>query len=262
MSNFVCYDLDSTSDSVEAPRSRDILKGPRFPADAVDPDVWNDILRWLTQVNEETSPEEIDGQLERLRQSNTAGWQRLNCPCLFVSHRSVDAPLALAFGKLASSIGFDIWIDVLDPQLTALIPHPNSVQKALATALLVEVALLNCSHLLAVMTSSTAGSWWVPYEYGRIKERPLSASNIGAWFDTSFLTALPPSPSGPVIIPEYLYLGERLHSSLNVQAWLTNELTTWAKQRRIQINCPPKPWPHGRTVEIPGITRTMRRAFP
>jgi hypothetical protein len=254
MGDFICYQ----SDVLE--RVRPIGKMPdseiqrrldrtinAFPEDALGKEEWQDILEWLKQVSQSTGSREVELQLSKLRrlwpQSQTGR------PRLFVSHRSCDAPLALAIGKVAKQVGFDIWIDVLDPALQSLIPQPDHVQKAIATALIVEMAVLNCSHLVAAMTPATAGSWWVPYEYGRVKEKQPMTSNVASWIDAKFAQNLPVGPSGPYLVPEYLYLGDRVRTKRELKAWLT-----LAYRRTVigSIYYNPAPrWRYGPTITLP-----------
>lgn len=185
-----------------------------------------EVMELLFSANESTDVTRIYQVLGLLRLLRSR--VKLTRPRFFISHRSVDAPYALALGHIVGSKGVSYWIDVLDPSLSSIVGLPNSVQKAIATAIIVEIALLNCSHVLAVMTSSTAGSWWVPYEYGRIRERPINSSNAAAWFHSSFVSTLPSSSSGLIVIPEYLYLGGQLRSRSEIDDWLDDEISRWS----------------------------------
>jgi hypothetical protein len=112
-------------------------------------------------------------------------------PCLFVSHRRIDVRPALRIAYLVCQQGFDYWLDVLDPTLIG-VPAPTAEQEAAATAAVIGMALLNSSHVIAVMTMNTKGSEWVPYEYGRVKA-PLAASlQAACWVDKTLAgSALP-----------------------------------------------------------------------
>ncbi len=126
-------------------------------------------------------------------------------------------------------MGFDIWIDVLDPYLTSVATVSN-FKNAVATAIIVEMALLNCSHVLAVMTDNTSGSFWVPYEYGRIKERIPFADNVTAWFDASNPPGTICPPPLTVVNPEYLCLGHQLHCEPQLRSWQDQELLAWRQK--------------------------------
>ena len=104
-------------------------------------------------------------------QRNVPEHRNLPQPRVFISHQRRDKNRAVTISKLAKKMGFDYWLDVHDPalRLATLNPNPDPVQQSLIVAILVEMALLNCSHVLAIVTRHTAGSLWVPCEYGRVK---------------------------------------------------------------------------------------------
>src|SRR5882672_2540578 len=96
----------------------------------------------------------------------------IDCPRLFISHRQADEPYALAIAHLAQRHGFYFWLDILDPTLAVA----GAQTDPRTIAIIIEMALLNCSHVIAVMTPNTKGSTWVPYEYGRVKKlAPVSS---------------------------------------------------------------------------------------
>ncbi len=144
-------------------------------------------------------------------------------PRLFVSHRRIDVAKAARISWLADQEGFEFWLDALDPslvQLQALIgtgtvsPH----QAALATAAIIEMALLNSTHVIATMTMNTKGSQWVPYEYGRAKDAKPITVKAGCWVDRTL-------SSGS--LPEYLYLGKQTYSETDIRGWLRSEFIDW-----------------------------------
>ncbi|MBD2754947.1 toll/interleukin-1 receptor domain-containing protein [Spirosoma validum] len=106
---------------------------------------------------------------------------RRSCPVhrLFVSHRRVDKNYALRIANMAYSNGFDFWLDVLNPPLTRVTASTrlSPVQKVLLTAFIIEMGLVNSTHVLAVMTQNTKGGEWVPYEYGRVRQ----IGNTACW---------------------------------------------------------------------------------
>jgi hypothetical protein len=63
--------------------------------------------------------------------------------------------------------------------------------------------------------------------FGRIRERPINSSNAAAWFHSSFISSLPSSSRGVIVIPEYLYLGGQLRSRLEIDQWLDQEIKKW-----------------------------------
>lgn len=138
---------------------------------------------------------------------------------VFVSHRQADAQYGLRIAWLADQEGFDFWLDVLDPDLAMLqaLIGTGSLppdQSALAVASVVEMALLNSTHVLAVMTPRTSGSAWVPYEYGRAKDPTVATLQAACWVGDGLSTAS---------LPEYLYLGPVTLDELDIRSWFRAE---------------------------------------
>ena len=151
---------------------------------------------------------------------------RMQCPRLFVSHRSSDKEMALRIAWLATREGWDYWIDVLDPNLVALRRRDNlgslmPEQQVLAAAAIVEFALLNCSHLIAVMTNDTRGSMWVPYEYGRVKEPAPLSYQVSCWRHPQLKAC---------DCPEYLVLAPVHLTEHEIVSWLQWELRIWRQK--------------------------------
>ncbi len=140
------------------------------------------------------------------------------CPCLFVSHRQADIDNALSMSYLAYQYRFQYWVDILDPHLQTASIAAN----AILTAGIIEMALLNCTHVVALMTLNTPGSAWIPYEYGRLAEYPAITNNAVAWRHPNF------SPNN---IPEYMLL-RNVYETSDAAAWLMNEYKPY--------NCNPK----------------------
>jgi hypothetical protein len=171
----------------------------------------------------------FDGLVALRRAANWDGRDRgaepaIACPRLFISHRQVDYPLALRIARVATDAGIEFWLDVLDPTLTWL----NTVgkrrftvrQEQLLIAVVVEMALLHSSHVMAVMTTNTIGSGWVGYEYGRVKDSGPFSLQAGCWIHPGLGRA-----------PwEYLLLGVNTHDENGITRWLRGELTAWARR--------------------------------
>jgi hypothetical protein len=162
--------------------------------------------RWERYFTEALRPQEWLDQFRAVRRP------RFAVPRLFISHRQADRDLALRIAWLANRAGMEFWIDVLDPQLRMI----NGEQPlAVATAGIIETALLNSSHLIALMTPKTRGSLWLPYEYGRVKEMLPATVQVACWRhpnldDNDF--------------PEYLYLGVITLSEEQIDDWLKAQL--------------------------------------
>jgi hypothetical protein len=137
------------------------------------------------------------------------------CPRVFVSHRQADRNEALRVAYLANQNGFEYWLDVLDLS-PAQVPAGHS--PALAIAQIIEMALLNCSHVAAVFTVRTPGSLWVPYEYGRVKEPRVITIAASAWVQPSITSN---------DLPEYLLLGPIHRSESHLCTWFQTERKKW-----------------------------------
>lgn len=120
-------------------------------------------------------------------------------PRVFISHRQNDRARAKRVRNLCVNYGVNYWLDVEDPVLNSVSPHDS-----LATAALIEVALLNCSHVIALYSDHTQGSSWVPYEYGRVKAPLLCDWKAGIWNVNQ----------PPQNLPEWVHLG-RIYNSQN-----------------------------------------------
>src|SRR5207302_2641867 len=82
--------------------------------------------------------------------------------------------------------------------------------EAVAMASVIEMGLLNCSHVIALITPNTKGTLWIPYEYGRVKEPPPVTLQAASWIHRDYTDAL----------PEYLHLGLVHYTEDEIQAWL------------------------------------------
>lgn len=174
------------------------------------------------QTEDHTSLMRLLSQLIEL-QTNRTKRRGLHKPRVFISHRRDDEKLARRFAQIAVNQGFNFWLDVLDPnlQLLSKLPDPNPVRQALTTAILIEMALLNCTHVLAVITRRTAGSLWVPYEYGRVKCANLFGVEAAAWVNRGLYQSN--------AYAEYLRLGAIHRAKLSVERWMQTELHRWKR---------------------------------
>ncbi len=125
--------------------------------------------------------------------------QLLVTPRIFVSYKSQDRQYALRLAYLCNQQGFEYWMDVLDPTLTSVNLLSSTQQKSVLIATIIEMALLNSSHVIATITNRTATSQWVAYEFGRVKDQTVVASESGSWIH----------PTEKPSVAEYLYLCPR-----------------------------------------------------
>lgn len=115
---------------------------------------------------------------------------------VFISHRNADNELARHVFTFLTERGITSYIDDLDKeaQTTADI-----------TALLLS-RLSQTSHLIAVVTQNTAGSWWVPFEIGVATE---AAKRIASY--TRYRS----------LLPEYLLKWPAMQSTPDLDAFAT-----------------------------------------
>lgn len=173
----------------------------RFPEDAFGYEQWRTAFA-DGSIPDQTLQLPIDDAL------------RLTVPRVFVSHRQVDYEAALRVAYLANQAGFEYWLDVLDPglQLVQHSPTLDEADRSIAVASLIEMALMNSTHILALMTPCVRGSMWVPYEYGRVRENVTVTTNAACWI---------PEELDP--FPDYLALGSCAFDDDEVLDWLEQE---------------------------------------
>ena len=109
--------------------------------------------------------------------------------------------------RVVSQCGFHFWLDVLDPQLPGL-------TLGVQIAAVIEMALLNCTHVIAMETSNSPGSAWIPYEYGRVKTNVLYSIQAGCWVQPGVQ---------PLALAEYYLLGEVTRTENDIKVWLNQE---------------------------------------
>ena len=132
-------------------------------------------------------------------------------PTVFISHRQSDKSKALRAKAWAESRGFSVWLDILDPGLRS-IQHLDNKKRGILTACIIEMALIHCTHVLAIYTLKSQGSGWIPYEYGRVSSHPERWSRAACYVKPSSLT-----------IPEYMGLGVVAFTQQKVEDWLDGE---------------------------------------
>jgi|SRR5665213_592028 len=183
-------------------------------------DIWQRGIEAFLFGGERLRADEWVNDIRRARLAQPAA-----CPRVFISHRQVDETWARRIAWLAWSCNFDYWLDVIDldsarnRQVELLEGRLGRLlldfEKGILTAAIIEMALLNCTHVLAVMTGNTAGSQWVAYEYGRVKAPPPLSIESSCWWDATTLPG--------VSFPEYMYLGPIHFTQAAITAWLIAE---------------------------------------
>jgi TIR domain len=123
---------------------------------------------------------------------------------IFISHKKENRDEALRVAWLAQQEGHYYWLDILEPTLQGGLLTPLQI------AGVIEIALLNCTHVIALITPESVKSRWIPYEYGRAKEPSPYALNAASWLH----------PTQRKSFPEYLYLGVITGSEQDIRWWL------------------------------------------
>jgi hypothetical protein len=154
------------------------------------------------------------------------------CPRVFVSHKQEDADLARCLAWIANQHGFEVWLDVLDPDLKAVAANRalSKEQISVLTAAIIEMGLLNSSHVLAAITPEAKSSRWVPYEYGRVKEDVPVTVRAACWLDRVARANL----------PEYFWLGAIFDRRSALEAWLQHECQVWVAPPPPAPRCQPE----------------------
>jgi hypothetical protein len=167
------------------------------------------------------NPEAAWPWLEALHRAKLAAPARV-CPRIFVSHKQADVDYAKRIAWLVQGEKIEYWLDAIDLPLALApwIPAGAGFNSTLLIAALIEMALINCTHVLAVMTPQTAPSRWVPYEYGRIKDDPPGHLTASCWRHKD----LPVSD-----LSEYLLLAPILSNETDIRGWLQREKTLFKK---------------------------------
>ena len=83
-------------------------------------------------------------------------------PCIFLSHRSLDKIMVEKIGKYIMDAGFDIYLDKYDEELQKADELGNDKKVTEC----IQKGLEGCTHVLCLISPTTVGSWWVPYEIG------------------------------------------------------------------------------------------------
>lgn len=138
-----------------------------------------------------------------------------------IAKRQADEQRAVEISELAKKAGFEFWLDVLDPTLQVANQTMPAVQQALAIAGIIEMAMLNCSHVIALITKNSAGSTWIPYEYGRVKVGKVWSQEACCWVEST------KKASEYYDQATYLQLGHTTKSDSQIKSWFHHEKAKW-----------------------------------
>jgi hypothetical protein len=134
---------------------------------------------------------------------------------VFVSHQRDDWKEAERVAWHATEVGFEYWLDVHDPVLASANRSTLPTQtKAVLIAAIIEMGLLNSTHVVALQTANSRRSRWVPYEFGRAKQRLLVSWNAASWFEKG----IAPDPNG-----DYLSLAFCAPTRTDLERWFIGQ---------------------------------------
>lgn len=135
---------------------------------------------------------------------------------VFISHKNTDSALAEKVARRVRMNGFSVYLDTIDDALT-------KDGADLADHLLRRMG--ECQQLIAVISSSTKTSWWVPWEIGVGAEKGFRMAS----FSEAYIT-----------LPEYLQKWPALHTDQHIDLYCkystATEGTTNRKLRQVYTN--------------------------
>jgi hypothetical protein len=195
-------------------RSADLFE--RFPSDALGYAAWHELIGRTAErrdFDELADLRAFDAFLAAASREHQRYREAAVPKCrVFVSHQRQDVGYAERVAYLATQHRLDYWLDVHDPILAAAQQISHDPRYGIVIAAIIEIALLNCTHVVAVQTSNSAKSKWVPYEFGRAKARSIASTQACSWFEPS----LQPSSAGQ----EYVFLAYIAHGGESaLDAW-------------------------------------------
>jgi hypothetical protein len=168
--------------------------------------------------------------------------ERIKCPRVFISHKQADEQIARRIAWLAVQEKFEFWLDVLDPPLQAFLAqkgHLSPLEESRLTAAIIEMGLINCTHVVAAITRQSRPSRWIPYEYGRVKDSKSLVGSTASWV----------SPSEKNSFPEYLHLGNISYTEQELRSWLRQEFEQWKQDHPDSHLCSGGKW----KTEVPAV---------
>lgn len=97
-------------------------------------------------------------------------------PCVFISHKSEDKPMARAVAAILLDLGVNIYFDENDVDLQTA--HARGDDATMVHC--IERGLDHSTHLLGLITPRTFKSWWIPYEIGGATGRKRNCCHLVA----------------------------------------------------------------------------------
>lgn len=192
--------------------------GRRFVDSSIGWPHWNRLVGDLFNLGTGPSPDACQRVFDVFLQGVAVAAANVPAPLecrVFVSHRGTarDTAFAERIAFLAVNAGYEYWLDIHDPTLHFINTSPliQSPTRDVLIAAIIEMGLLNASHVIAVMTDDSAGSKWIPYEFGRAKQRLIVSSRSAIWLEPTMQA----SACG-----EYVHLGVMNGNETDIKRWL------------------------------------------
>jgi hypothetical protein len=175
--------MELTSDG--GVRWQEIEEAARRYDDLGDGIVGLDEWRQLVGATREAEPNELRGVLVDFL-DETAQYRRGLRPTarLFISHQRNDKAFAERIAWLARRQSVAYWLDAHDP-LLRWANDQNTITGAQLSVLIagiIEMGLLNCTSVIAVHSTNSPASKWIPYELGRAKLHVPLTDDAAGWF--------------------------------------------------------------------------------
>lgn len=127
---------------------------------------------------------------------------------VFISHKGTDSELARRVAARVQFNGISTYLDVIDDLLIKDGPD-------LADHLLKRMS--ECTQLIAVVSTTTKDSWWVPWEIGVGSEKDF----LMASYSESY-----------VQLPSYLKKWPELHSNADIDMYCSQAKTASSRMER------------------------------
>ena len=126
---------------------------------------------------------------------------------VFISHKNTDAALATKVARRIQANGLETYLDTIDDALVKDGPE-------LADLLLARMS--SCQQLIAVVSSQTKDSWWVPWEIGVGSEKGFRMASYSESY---------------VSLPSYLEKWPALHTDRHIDLYCQ-----YSKQTEVVLN--------------------------
>jgi len=141
---------------------------------------------------------------------------------VFVSHKKEDATLAEKVARRIRLNGLETYVDTIDDAL--LKDGPDLAEHLLRR-------MGECQQLIAVVSASTKGSWWVPWEIGVGSEKSFRMASFSETYVTlpSYLEKWPALHTDQHI-DQYCQLSKQTEVTLNQEI-----RQTLSEDRRVQV---------------------------